>query len=100
MRFPLHRVAAVHLSGGVWIGRGQERRLLDDHLHDPPAAVYGLLARLAEHVPQPLTVILERDGHFPDFTALLAQLELARDALCSGRRSAAESRLCHERSAA
>jgi uncharacterized protein len=38
-RLPLHRVAAVHLAGGRWIGR-----LLDDHCHDVPDAVFTLLA--------------------------------------------------------
>jgi hypothetical protein len=45
--------------------RGQHQRLLDDHLHDPPDPVYDLLAQLAENCPNPLTVILERDGSYP-----------------------------------
>ncbi len=42
LRMPLHRVGAVHLSGGHWIdepgdAQAPRRRLLDDHVHDVPA---------------------------------------------------------------
>lgn len=97
LRFPLQQVKAVHLSGGVWIkGSDQQRRLLDDHLHDPPPQVYDLLALLAQHAPQALTVTLERDGHFPDFNAMLEQLALARQALQRGRQAASQEKEQHE----
>jgi uncharacterized protein (UPF0276 family) len=83
--FPLDRVAMVHLSGGRWIGTGTSRRLLDDHLHDVPDPVYGLLERLARRAPGPLTVIVERDGNYPAFDALLAQVTRARKVLAAGR---------------
>jgi uncharacterized protein (UPF0276 family) len=35
--------------------------------------------------PQPLTVIIERDGKFPAFDALLGQVTQARAALARGR---------------
>jgi uncharacterized protein (UPF0276 family) len=83
---PLERVASVHLSGGHWErdpdGR---RRLIDDHIHDPPAEVYALLEGLACRAPQPLTVIIERDGRYPEFPALLEQMAKARAALAAGR---------------
>jgi len=83
---PLERVALVHLSGGRWIdARNGQRRLLDDHLHDVPGAVYGLLENLAEAAEQPLTVVIERDGNYPGFAQLLAQVEWARAALARGR---------------
>jgi uncharacterized protein (UPF0276 family) len=88
LQLPLARVRTVHISGGHWIaepGHPTRRRLLDDHVHDVPAEVFALLALLACHAPQPLTVILERDGHFPDFGHLLGQLDKARAALRSGR---------------
>jgi hypothetical protein len=44
-----------------------------------------MLSWLAEHCAQPLTVILERDGQYPEFSGLLRQLQRARDALSSGR---------------
>ena len=101
MRFPLERVKTVHLSGGRWITAPDgQRRLLDDHLHDPPPGVYGLLAQLARHAPQPLNVIVERDGHFPEFGTLLEQLGLARAALRQGRQLAVQDRRRDELSAA
>ncbi len=86
-RFPLERVHAVHLSGGHWIaGPGGARRLLDDHLHDVPPEVLTLLSALGELAPQPLSVILERDGRYPPMTRLLVELDAARQALAQGRR--------------
>ncbi|PHV23197.1 hypothetical protein CSQ92_09415 [Janthinobacterium sp. BJB446] len=86
LRLPLDRVGAVHLSGGHWIDApGGGQRLLDDHLHDVPPAVFALLTVLARQAPQPLTVIVERDGNYPSFEHVLDQLELARAALRAGR---------------
>jgi uncharacterized protein len=83
---PLERVASVHLSGGHWEkGSDGRSRLIDDHIHDPPSAVFELLEALAFKAPQPLTVIIERDGHYPDFSALLEQIARARAALALGR---------------
>jgi uncharacterized protein (UPF0276 family) len=115
-RFPLHRVRAVHLSGGHWIpepgarqdsqprvepgneslisraqGPAPRMRLLDDHVHDVPDAVFELLATLACHTAQPLDVIIERDGAYPEFDCLLAQMDAAREALRRGRERAATS---------
>jgi uncharacterized protein len=90
--YPLGRATQVHLSGGEWVAEPSayaaapgSRRLLDDHVHDPPAIVYALLAALARTVPQPLTVILERDGGYPPWEELEAQLARARAALAEGR---------------
>jgi uncharacterized protein (UPF0276 family) len=86
LAMPLERVSMVHLSGGRWIGReGRRPRLLDDHQHDVPQDVYTLLERLASEAGQPLTVIIERDGNYPGFEALLAQMEQARLAMARGR---------------
>ena len=86
LQLPLDRVGAVHLSGGHWIAApGGGQRLLDDHLHDVPPAVFALLTRLARLAPQPLTVIVERDGNYPSFEHVLDQLESARAALRAGR---------------
>lgn len=94
LRFPLQQVRAVHLSGGKWIpepapkdatSTAPRMRLLDDHVHDVPGAVFELLALLAQHAPRQLDVIIERDGEYPDFTCLLTQLDAARDALRRGR---------------
>jgi uncharacterized protein len=91
-RIPVARVRAVHLSGGRWItAAGGGRRLLDDHLHDVPEAVYALLVELARRAPHPLTVILERDGEYPRMEVLLAQLDRARAALAEGRSARVEA---------
>ena len=85
---PLDRVQTVHLSGGKWINDPRDlkrRHLLDDHLHDVPDSVYALLATLAELCPNPLTVIIERDGNFPAFEIMRDQLRRARNAVASGR---------------
>jgi uncharacterized protein len=92
-KMPLRRATVVHLSGGVWLnGEGgaasvdePRARLLDDHLHDVPPIVFDLLEHVARNVATPLTVIIERDGRYPDFSALLAQISDARAALARGR---------------
>ena len=77
------RIGAIHLAGGSWIS--DERRYLDDHLHDVPDPVYRLLVEVGARVRRPLTVILERDGRFPPIRHLLWQLDRARAALSEGR---------------
>jgi hypothetical protein len=83
---PLERVSSVHIAGGCWITADDGGlRLLDDHLHAVPEEVFELLSELGARAPQPLQVVLERDGHFPDFKQLLAEIERARSALSLGR---------------
>jgi uncharacterized protein (UPF0276 family) len=83
---PLERVASVHLSGGHWeVAPDGRSWLIDDHIHDPPLPVYELLEMLAYKAPHPLTIIIERDGHYPEFDALLEQMARARAALATGR---------------
>jgi len=86
-RMPQEKIRAIHLAGGRWIKAksADERRLLDDHLHDVPEAVYGLLEYIGAKTSHPLTVILERDGRYPPIEVLLNQLDRARDALRQGR---------------
>lgn len=84
-RIPVERISTIHLAGGKWIGRHGAQRLLDDHLHDVPDPVYELLEAVAARAPQPLTVILERDGNFPSIESLLAQIDRARQAVAHGR---------------
>jgi uncharacterized protein (UPF0276 family) len=86
-RIPQEKIRAIHLAGGRWIKTktGDQRRLLDDHLHDVPEAVYTLLEYVGEKTFHPLTVILERDGRYPRAEVLLSQLDRAREALRRGR---------------
>jgi len=84
-RMPPGRIASIHLAGGKWIGAANARRLLDDHLHDVPDPVFDLLTEVGARASRPLTVVLERDGAFPDIEILLGQLDRARRALEAGR---------------
>ncbi len=85
---PVERIVQVHLAGGQLIPASDGRpRVLDDHLHDVPDPVYALLAEVARRVPGPLTVVLERDGRYPPFDQLRAELARARAALQAGRAS-------------
>jgi len=100
-RLDSKRIGAIHLAGGCWIdGAGDERRYLDDHLHDVPDPVYDLLVEVGARVRRPLTVILERDGRFPPMSDLLWQLDRARAALAQGRlraeRDGAATRMSNE----
>jgi hypothetical protein len=74
---PAERIRAVHLAGG----RPLAGRILDDHLHAVPDAVYALLETLGRHAAGPLTVVLERDGNYPEMSTLLAEIDTARPAL-------------------
>ena len=80
-RLDANRIAAIHIAGGITLGD----RVLDDHLHDVPEEVYGLLTEIGARVRRPLTVVLERDGAFPAMRDLLSQLDCARQALAAGR---------------
>lgn len=54
-------------------------------LHPVPDAVFSMLEELAVLAPQPLTVVLERDGAYPPMDDLLLELQLARGAMRRGR---------------
>jgi uncharacterized protein len=85
-RIPATRIAAIHIAGGKFVPAPDGRqRVLDDHLHDVPDPVFDLLEETAALTPNSLTVILERDGAFPSMDCLLAQIDLARQALSRGR---------------
>lgn len=91
-QLPLDRVEMIHLSGGHMIYEPrayakypEAKRLLDDHVHDVPRGVFQLLEFVASRVQQPLKVIIERDGEYPEFATLLDQVEQARAALRRGR---------------
>jgi hypothetical protein len=85
-QIPPERIAAIHIAGGKFVSAPDgSPRLLDDHLHDVPDPVFALLEETAARAPGPLTVILERDGDFPEMDSLLAQIAEARRALAKGR---------------
>ncbi len=87
-KLELSKVHQVHLSGGKYIPnplRPDRMHLLDDHLHDVPKSCYELLTFLSEHCPNNLTVIIERDGHFPAYEHMLLELRKAKQAVQNGR---------------
>jgi hypothetical protein len=68
-RYPLDRVAMVHVAGGIF----EDGFYFDTHSHAVPDAVLDLVARvLASTGDVPL--VLERDGMFPPFTEIDAEL--------------------------
>lgn len=88
-QLPPERIKMIHIAGGKFISAPDGRpRLLDDHLHDVPDPVFELLEDAAALSPNPVTVILERDGAYPSMDCLLFQIRMARKALARGRQRA------------
>lgn len=71
---PREHVKMIHMAGGRVIGGD---RILDDHLHAVPEVLYAMLAEVAG---EEMTVIIERDGNYPPFEELLAEVRRARAA--------------------
>lgn len=66
LRFPLDRIAYVHVAGGVQH---------DGHYHDSHTApVPNRVLELLELLPHPVPVMLERDGAYPPKAELAAEL--------------------------
>jgi hypothetical protein len=83
---PLDRVHTLHLAGGRWVTPESGcKRWADDHRHAVPKQALQLLEHVAERAPHPLTVFIERDGAYPAFDQLLAELATVRAALAAGR---------------
>jgi uncharacterized protein (UPF0276 family) len=70
---PLHRVAQIHLAGGVRVGG----MVVDTHSTAVREEVWELLEFVAERAPLK-GIILEWDQDFPPFDVLLAHLDRAR----------------------
>jgi hypothetical protein len=79
---PLEGVRLVHIAGGRFLSEG---RLLDDHKHPVPRNVFEMLTEVARRAAGPLTVVLERDGAYPEMDELLNELDSARLAIEKGR---------------
>ncbi|WP_437800676.1 multinuclear nonheme iron-dependent oxidase [Sorangium sp. So ce693] len=71
--YPLERVAMIHIAGGVV----EHGFYFDTHAHPVPAPVFALLAQVFARTG-PLPILLERDGDFPPFAALAAEIATAR----------------------
>lgn len=74
--YPLNRVAMVHIAGGAW----REGFYVDTHCHPTPSPVFDLLRELVR-IRGPLPVVLERDGRYPPFAELAAELAQAQSIL-------------------
>ena len=74
-RYPLDRVAALHVAGGVTEGGFH----FDTHAHPLSAGVLDLLPVVLA-VTGPIPIILERDADFPAFGELAAEIEALRRA--------------------
>ena len=75
---PLHRVAQIHLAGGVRVGG----MVVDTHSTAVREEVWELLEFVAERAPLK-GIILEWDQDFPPFDVLLAHLERARGVMAA-----------------
>jgi uncharacterized protein (UPF0276 family) len=72
-RFPLDRVAYVHVAGGIQH---------DGYYHDThTAAVPARVVELLDLLDGPAPVMLERDGHYPPAAELAAELATLRAAV-------------------
>ncbi|APR84344.1 Hypothetical protein A7982_09693 [Minicystis rosea] len=97
-RYPLERVAMIHLAGGV----NEDGFYFDTHAHPVPAPVFDLLARVVDRAGA-VPVVIERDDAFPPFDRLREELSRAREILgraaldaASPRRHEASSSLVQE----
>ncbi|MBL8719093.1 MAG: DUF692 domain-containing protein [Myxococcales bacterium] len=72
-RFPLERVAMIHVAGGLLDGGFY----YDTHAHALPEDVLVLTAAVLAHTDAP--VLIERDDRFPPFAELAAELASLRD---------------------
>lgn len=73
-RFPLDRVAMLHVAGGML---GDDGFYLDTHAHPVPDDVFALVERVLAHCGH-VPMVLERDALFPPFGALADELTRLR----------------------
>lgn len=85
--YPLERVGMIHLAGGV-LAQGF---YFDTHGHAVEAEVFDLLDRVLRRAGA-VPVVLERDEHFPAFSALQGEVARARSAVAGARASAGPRR--------
>jgi uncharacterized protein len=78
-RLPLHRVAYVHVAGGIEC----DGLYHDTHAHPVPAGVLDLIEDLYGRVSVP-GVMLERDDRFPSDADLNAELDAIAAAMARG----------------
>jgi uncharacterized protein (UPF0276 family) len=74
-RYPLERVAMLHVAGGVL----EDGFYFDSHAHPVSNSMFDLVAAALERVGE-VPVVLERDGSFPPFAETHAELSRLRAA--------------------
>jgi uncharacterized protein len=72
-KFPLDRVAMIHLAGGVF----EDSFYFDDHAHAVSDPVFNLLQTILEQTG-PVPILIERDAQFPPFAELSAEVAQCR----------------------
>jgi len=75
-RFPLDRVAMIHLAGGVL----EDAFFFDDHAHAVSDPVFTLLQAILDKTG-PVPILIERDAAFPPFSELRAEVDHCRSLL-------------------
>ncbi|HRI69763.1 MAG TPA: DUF692 domain-containing protein, partial [Polyangium sp.] len=75
-KFPLERVAMIHLAGGVF----EDDFYFDDHAHAVTNDVFSLLQSILAKTG-PVPILIERDAFFPPFVELAAEVALCRTLL-------------------
>lgn len=75
-KFPLNRVAMIHLAGGVF----EDAFFFDDHAHAVSDPVFALLQAILEQTG-PVPILIERDAAFPPFAELRAEVDQCRSLL-------------------
>jgi uncharacterized protein len=75
---PKSKIKSIHLAGGKRVGEKLDK-VLDTHRDPVPKIVFDLLEFTLSRNPDPLEIIIERDGNYPDFQEILFELEKAKE---------------------
>jgi uncharacterized protein (UPF0276 family) len=90
-RYPLERVAMLHVAGGIF----EEGFYYDTHAHPVPEGVFDLVARVLGSCGD-VPMVLERDARFPPFGELTAEISRLTEAVHGAERRTAARAERHE----
>lgn len=83
---PLEHTVEIHVAGGEQIRSGPRKgRWADTHTRPVPDEVWRMVEYVVARGPVK-AILLERDGDFPPFSEILAELSIARAILASAGR--------------
>lgn len=74
-RYPFERIQQIHMSGGKWVQYPNKRHMLDDHKHDIPEIGFQMLDYVLARLNHGVSIVIERDGNYPESSILLSQLK-------------------------